>query len=157
MERNDEDRSERCMNEQCLQGPILVARTEIGFVGDLRTAVKVCLRKIYDAAVVDAMMARVIMAYLHDQQMIIAVGRSGAVDGSMLREIYARVMVHGGGELRTDRANYRVGITPESEHQQCDALVTHYRWVDALGLRGTGVLLRRGDSPIGSHNPGLKH
>ncbi len=134
MEQDGNDSGERCVNERCWSGPMLVIGTEKGSIGDARTAIMVLLSKFYDEATTRAMMSCFDLVSYDEEKALLgfAIGRDPRA--TVLREIFARVKVYLDGELVTHSAQYRVAIEGEGERERCDALVSHYRWLEGIRL-----------------------
>jgi len=111
---------------------MLVISTMGGAVIDARTWLTVMLSHHYDKPTTLAMMARLSMVHIHEAHTILAFPVGREPDASVLREVYARVMLDHKGVLKSNCASYRFSILGEGELERSNALIAHYGWIEGL-------------------------
>lgn len=135
MENEVDDASNRCVNERCWVGPMLVIGTQKGAIGDLRTAIKVMLSKFHNKPATLAMMACLTTVHVWEERTILAFAIGREPHATVLRHIYMLVRMHYDGVLRTHCAEYRFGLEGADEREFCDGLVAHHEWIANLSTR----------------------
>lgn len=135
MEQNEVDSTDRCVNGRCWVGPILVAETKGGSIPDLRQWVKIMLSRHHNKAVTLGLMSCLSFTHVYDEHAIMAfaIGREPAA--SAIREVFARVKLDHDGLLKSNCSKYQFAIVGEGEQERCDALISHYRWIDGMANR----------------------
>lgn len=126
---------ERCLNDRCWVGPVLVVETKGGAVGDLCQWIRIMLSHHYSKADTLGLMDCLEFNHIHEEHAIMAFASGREPMGSTIREVYSRVMVDHDGVLRSNCAAYRFSIIGEGEQERCDALIAHYDWIGRVAQR----------------------
>lgn len=114
---------------------MLVITTKGGTVPDLRTWIMVMLSKHYSKTVTLGMMSHLVLSQVDDAHTILGFSAAREPAGSVLREIYVRVMLDHGGELKSNTSSYRFTISGVGEEERCADLMAHYEWIEGLANR----------------------
>lgn len=109
-------------------GPILVISTMGGAPIDLKAWIQVMMSRHHDKPKTLGMMALLSMEHIREEHTIVAL----SPDPSILRMIYARVMIDHGGVLESNCSTYHFGIVGEGELERCNALIKQYGSVKGL-------------------------
>lgn len=114
---------------------MLVIGTRGGAIPDLRTWIMIMLSRHYNKAVTLGMMSHLVLTHVHEEHTILAFAVAREPAGSVLREIYVRVMLDHDGELKSNTSTYRFAINGDGEQERCTDLMLHYGWVEGLANR----------------------
>lgn len=114
---------------------MLVIGTKGGAIGDVRTWIKVMLSKHYSKTVTLGMMAHLVLTHVYEEHTILAFSVAREPAGAILREIYVRVMMNHNGLLKSNCSEYHFAINGEGEQERCEALMSHYDWIEGLAKR----------------------
>ncbi len=135
MGREEVDPTDRCVNGRCWSGPILVAETRGGAVLDLRQWILIMLSKHYSKTTTLGMMDCLLLNHIHEEHAIVAFAQGSEPIASVLREVYVRVKLDHDGVLHSNCSTYHFSIAGEGEQERCDALISHYDWIERLASR----------------------
>ena len=111
-------------------GPMLLISTKGGAPIDVKAWVQVMLSRHYNKPKTLGMMARLSMVHFHNEHTIVAL----SPDDSILRKIYARVMIDHQGVLKSNCSTYHFQIVGEGERERCNTTMDHYRWIEGLSV-----------------------
>ena len=135
MEHHEFDPTERCPNNRCWTGPVLVAETRGGAVADLKQWIRITLSHHYDKETTLGMMSCLEFSHVHEEHAILAFAIGREPHASVLREVFVRVKLDHGGLLKSNCSSYAFSIIGEGERERCDALMAHYYWIDHMADR----------------------
>ena len=135
MEKKVVDPTDRCVNGRCWVGPILIAETRGGAVADLQQWIKITLSRHHNKETTLGLMSCLDFTHLYEEHAIMAFAIGREPHASALREVYVRMKVDHGGVLRSNCSTYHFSIAGEGEQKRCDALISHYDWLDRVASR----------------------
>ncbi len=117
---------------------MMLVETEKGSIGDLRTAIKLFLSKVYRKEMADLMVRTLTLAHVPEQNTIIAFAMGRDPHATILREICALISVHACDSLKTSTATYRFKLHEQNEDTY-STILSHYRWMKAVESRSTAI------------------
>lgn len=136
MEHEEREVGDKCVDGKCWSGPMLVIGTRGGTIPDLSMWIKIMLSKQYSKAVTLGMMSHLVLTHIFEEHTILAFSVAREPAGSVLREIYVRVMLDHDGELKSNTSTYRFAINgEEGEQERCSDLMLHYGWIESMANR----------------------
>lgn len=102
---------------------------------DLRTWVRIMLSRHYDKRTTLGMMDCLTFTHIREEHVIVAFAQGREPHASVIREVYARVVVEHNGILKSNCSEYHFAVVGDREQEHCDALVAHYGWLGLVAKR----------------------